>query len=412
LDIASVLVRRKRLILGMTVIVGLLVFAYAYLTRALPPTHPLNLLPDMYAPKVDVLLRSGSSDAGSMSSLLSQSGLGSVAGLLGGGSAGNGTSADLAQYLLDTDLIRDEIAEEFGFVERYGLDRNPRTSARGRVKSALEYEYDGAAGVLSISYRDTDKAFATDVVNRVAQILETQFRGITLRSVEDKRRDLEARLQGAEDDLQRAVQVLIDYSVAHGIVNIETQAEIAAEQTSIWRGELLQKQLELNNMIRAGRSQDDPLVQRLQDEAHGLQQLIRESEQGWQTFQAVTIPERQLPRVIAEYARLKNDVSFRQVVYTTIWQSYEQTRLDEKDQTSQFQVIRYAEVPELKSGPSRAKICIIATVSAFFLAVLLAFMAEYVDRARHDPEESHKLSEIRRSLLDWRSPRRSGPRMR
>jgi hypothetical protein len=40
----------------------------------------------------------------------------------------------------------------------------------------------------------------------------------------------------------------------------------------------------------------------------------------------------------------------------------------------------------------------IGAVAAFLLAVLMAFVVEYVDRARRDPEESRKLAEIRRSL--------------
>jgi len=43
-------------------------------------------------------------------------------------------------------------------------------------------------------------------------------------------------------------------------------------------------------------------------------------------------------------------------------------------------------VPDKKSGPSRGMICIVATLAAFFLAILVAFIAESIDKIRKDPE--------------------------
>lgn len=390
--------RRKWFIVLFTAAVALLAVGYSYLSKLLPTDSPLNKLPDFYLPKVEVLLQDASSSGGTLSSLLSQQGLGSIANLLGTSSGTAGQSAQRAQYLLDSDIIKDRIADEFGFVERFSLTKNPRTASRQMIDSALEYKYASGPGVLTISYKYTDKVFATEVLNRIVDILESEFRNITLARVLDKRQDLEYRMSGAENDMNVAKKALIDYSVRYGIVDITQQASSLAQQVSNLTALRTGKELERNNLLKGGRSKDDPLVIRLQNDIEGLESLLQEMRQGYQVYKPVGVPQDQLPRVASEYADLKFEVTLRQAVYTSLRQSLESVMLDEKDQTSLFQILQRAELPELKAGPSRAKICVIATISAFFLAVFLAFVGEYLDRVRRDPEESRKLAEIRQML--------------
>jgi len=40
----------------------------------------------------------------------------------------------------------------------------------------------------------------------------------------------------------------------------------------------------------------------------------------------------------------------------------------------------------MKSGPSRSMICIVATLAAFFVSILLAFASESISKIRSDPE--------------------------
>jgi hypothetical protein len=150
--------------------------------------------------------------------------------------------------------------------------------------------------------------------------------------------------------------------------------------------------------LSGGRSQQDPSVVRLQNDIDEIKRLLGEMQQGYRTYTPVMTPRDAMPRVASEYSGLKFEVTLRQAVYATLRQSQESVLLDEKDQSSRFQVLRRAEVPEQKAGPSRGKICLIGAIAAFFVAVFLAFIAEYLDRARHDPEESRKLAEIRRLM--------------
>ena len=56
-----------------------------------------------------------------------------------------------------------------------------------------------------------------------------------------------------------------------------------------------------------------------------------------------------------------------------------------------FQILEYAEIPDMKSGPSRGKLCIIVTFAAFFISVFLAFLLNAIENIKNDPEAMAKL---------------------
>ena len=43
-----------------------------------------------------------------------------------------------------------------------------------------------------------------------------------------------------------------------------------------------------------------------------------------------------------------------------------------------FQIYEKATIPEMKAGPSRAKLCIIAAAASFFFSILLPFIVDYL----------------------------------
>ena len=113
---------------------------------------------------------------------------------------------------------------------------------------------------------------------------------------------------------------------------------------------------------------------------------------------SVNIPQSQLPELSARFLNLTRDLQIVQAIYSGLRSQYESLKIEERDTSSRFQIIEHAEVPEIKSGPSRSRITIIVTMTVFFLSIFLSFVLEYFERVKNDPIESSKLSEIRRML--------------
>ena len=402
LDLVGVLARRWRLITGSTGAGALLIFGYAMLTLYLPTSSRWNLLPDIYRPEATVLLLER--DSSGLSALnLALEGAGSLGQLLGG-VAGGGSSAALAQELLAGRTIHDRIIDEFDFIARYGFTDHPRTRARAVAGKSLQYDFDLESAVLSITYEETDAEFAAEVLERVVELLEQRFHDLTMETVVLKKQHLEERLAVVGADRQAAQDRLVAFHQAYGIIDLQEQSLELAQLLADYKRELLSKEVEMQS-LRELLPAADPSVVQLQGQIDIVRQVLDELQTGFRSFSAQTIPQDELPSVAADYLNLRRDMEIQEQIYALLREQYELARIEETDPSRTFQVIEAVEVPEVKHWPSRTLVCVLGTMIAFLLSVLLAFFLEYLVRVRADPVEAAKLAAIREQLRRRRRDR-------
>jgi tyrosine-protein kinase Etk/Wzc len=392
LDLVSVIVRRRRMIVLSTLTAALLIVAYSIYTIKAGPGAPFNLLPDVYRPVVQVRLQD--SQGQSLSSFLSSSELGFLANLAGS-SSGSPSSADLAQQLLVGKTLLDELADEFGVAAMIEADTAPKAAARSYLEESFDTSFESTTGILTIGFAHTDREFATAVLNSALAKLEERFKKLTLSSVDEKKRILEQSIADYSEELGTVQKALIDFQKQYGIFSIELQTEYKLQAVAEVDSQILSKQSELRSLVETRRA-DDPELRRTRMELETLEErreILLTGASGGST--PLNIPQAQLPELSARYLNLTRDLQIVQAIYGGLRSQYEILKIEEKDTSSQFQVIEQAELPELKWKPSRSKITVIFTVTVFFLAVFFAFILEYFDRVARDPVESAKLEEIR-----------------
>ena len=395
LDLILVIAKRWKFIFFFTLIFMVLIVLFSVYTLKMPAASPYNPLPNIYRPEVKIRLQdTASSDT--LSSILQNSDLGIFAGLAGGTSS-NSQSADLAMALLEGKTLVDQLAEEFNFIEKYKLEIFPVSTAREIIIQAMKSEFEPSTGILTISYEDIDPKFATSILNRALDLLEERFKDLTMERVISKREFLSDRLLEVEQDLKAAQDRLIDFQRKHGIVNIEYQAEKQIEETAALNSQIVSLEMELQS-LRQYRRADDPQVLRLQQYLELNKQLLEMKKTGFSVFSSENIPATQFPEISAIYLNLTRDLAIHETVFSSLRQQLETTKLEEADDSKKFQIIERAEIPEMKYKPSRGKISIITSVSAFFLALFISFILEYSERVKADPVESQKLSAIKEHL--------------
>jgi uncharacterized protein involved in exopolysaccharide biosynthesis len=392
LDLVKVVAKRWKFIFGFTAGAAVIVVVLSVYTRVMPAESPWNPLPNVYSPEVKIRLEE--SQSGDISSLLNSSGLSSLAGLLGASLSKQSTNADLAEDILKGNTLVDRITREFDFAGRYKYEKFPLTSARKAFMSAVKVERDTGSGIITIKYTDIDKEFATRVVNRVVDLLEERFKGFTLQRISVKKAFLEESLAQARSDLDNAKDTVILFQTKNGIIDIPTQAEAMITQITVINTKITDKELELYS-LRQYRQENDPQIQIMKNEIAALRKLMDETQRGFSEFSSAFAPANKLPELSATYLALTRELTVQETIYTALRAQYESTKIEELDNSRLFQIIERAEVPEIKSGPSRGKISVIVTVSVFFLSVFITFVLEYLEKARQNPEQAEKLREIR-----------------
>lgn len=199
LDLVSVLLKRKWLIIGITGIAMTLVLIYAAVSLILPPET--SYLPNEYTPQAHMLINDSSSSGGGMSSLLSSSGLGSLASLAGIKAPSGSTFSALAIYLSQSNSFLDSVVDKFALIERYKIKKSPRATSRATLKKNLMVEFDDKAGVLSIKFTDIDPVFAQSIVNYAVEYLGNRFAEMDLDKNKLQKENFEDNIQNTYNEI-------------------------------------------------------------------------------------------------------------------------------------------------------------------------------------------------------------------
>lgn len=98
------------------------------------------------------------------------------------------------------------------------------------------------------------------------------------------------------------------------------------------------------------------------------------------------------PNVSIETARIQMELNAQQKVYEQLKTQYELLKVKMQSEQPVFQILERPEVPDMKSGPSRGKLCIIITFAAGFISVFMAFALNAWHNIKNDPEAQKKLN--------------------
>ena len=95
--------------------------------------------------------------------------------------------------------------------------------------------------------------------------------------------------------------------------------------------------------------------------------------------------------VVLEANLLKAELEAQTTVYSQLKTQLELLKIQMASDKPVFQIIESAEVPDLKSKPSRGMLCVIGTFAGFFISVFLAFLINAIKNIKNDPVAMEKL---------------------
>lgn len=98
------------------------------------------------------------------------------------------------------------------------------------------------------------------------------------------------------------------------------------------------------------------------------------------------------PNVSIETARIQMELNAQQKVYEQLKTQYELLKVKMQSEQPVFQILERPEIPDMKSKPSRGKLCIITTFAAIFMSIFAAFALNAWHNIKNDPEAQKKLN--------------------
>lgn len=366
-----------------------------------------SYLPNIYRPQVQILFQEEESG---LPGLLSGGGS-DLLSLMGGGLSGGSSKADLAELLLYRHSLLDTVIETKDIITVYELSDSdyPKQEARGALKEAITSDFNAADSTMKIGFEHYDPKFAEEVVLLLVELLEDQYKKLARDRSNEMVSFLDDSIIQAEMEMNEKLKEFTAFQRKHKIIEPLKQLEIKSAAIAVLENDIIAKRLKIEE-ISAYKGASDPQVKQAKNEIRQLERALQMQLEGKGVNSDYNIPISKLLEIGPEYNRLSQELNGLRELYINLRVQQQAKQLEMGNSSSTFQIIEKpafftglgpgeipSEMPQ-KAGPGRGKLCILFTFGVFFLAVLAAFILEFMEQVKEDPEEAEKLRAIRSQL--------------
>ncbi|HQL02054.1 MAG: Tyrosine-protein kinase etk [Synergistetes bacterium ADurb.Bin155] len=301
-------------------------------------------------------------------------------------------------------------------LDRFGPEGWRETTGHGKenLRKDIVKEYIGEAealedkdGTISLSVVYTDPVKAAAIANAYIEGLKWMADTFAVTGASQRRLYLEKELEKARASLNRAEADFQKYQQSTGVYMGEAQLTANIQNRINLRAQVAAREIQLNSLLAYATPQNPEAV-KLRNQIDALKAEIQRLEEQPDPGDPLN-PAGGMPAARFEYLEKYRDWKFQEVLYSTLLKFFETARLEEASHPVVIQVLDKADPPELRFKPKRKLMVILATMLGFFVAVFAAFAADFVRRAKQDPEQSAKLQEFSQALNLERFTRRRRP---
>ncbi len=371
LDMAIVLAKNKRLVLGLPLVMGLAAFAASY------------VLPNWYAATARILPPQQQSTSATM---LSQ--LGPLAGLAGA-SLGIKNPSDLYIGMLKSRTIADAVIQRFDLMKLY--DEDTLYDTRKELEKRVTIASSNRENIIAIEVEDKDPKRAASMANAYVEELNKLTETVAVTEAAQRRVFFEQQLVSAKEHLAEAEMVLRRTQESTGLIKLDDQGKAIIENVARLLGQVAVKEVQLTAMRSYATSMNPDLI-RVQQELAGLRdQLARVEKERTSKEGNIFVPTGKVPAAGLEYLRNLRDVKYHETIFELIAKQYELAKIDEAKEGSIVQFIDRAVEPDKKSRPRRILIASLTVLVSLFLAVAAVFVKEVLAGVRGDSNQTRRL---------------------
>ena len=375
LDLALVLVKRKKLIFWMTFGLAFLVAIYSLVT------------PKIYRAETRLLPPKSATLEGALLDTMVGGGSGALAALSGK------TPGDLYVGIVKGRTVMDKVIERFKLQEIYKQENLDRT--RDVLTDNLEAKSDLKTGIITIAVLDRDPVRAAEMANGFVDALKKVASGLAISEAAQKRLYYEEQLKDVQEKLMKSETALKDFQERTGFQEAESQTAAQVQTLAKLRAEIAAREVEMA-ALRNYATAENPEYKKVSSELAGLKQQLSKLEASRGSSMDPLNPEGGMPAVRLEYLRLLREVKFNEVLFGILTKQYEMAKLGEVKDAAVIQVIDEAVPPQVRFKPKRTLMVLLAAVLGFFLSIFAAFFLEFLENARRDPESAAKLEAFKR----------------
>jgi tyrosine-protein kinase Etk/Wzc len=379
LDLLIVLVRHKKLVIGMPIVTGVLALVVSLLMTPIF-TSTAKIMPPQQQ------------QSSGIAAMLGQ--LGGLAGAAGS-MAGIKNPNDLYVGLLESRTVADNLIKRFRLKERY--ETTTMDDTRSILNGISEIANSKTDGLISITVNEKDPKFAAELANAYVDELTKLTQTMALTESSLRRLFFEKQLKEVKDQLANAEIAMRNTQEKTGMIQPEAQVQAIIGNVAQLKGAIAAKEVELNAM-RTFATGQNPDLRRTQEELRGLQAQLSKLEKNKPSKEGdFMVPVGKIPEVGVEYVRSLRNVKYYETIFELLAKQFELAKIDEAKESSLIQLLDKAVPAERKSKPKRAFIVLIGLLVGGIGGIILAFVNDAYHYSRQNPENAKRWQQLIKS---------------
>jgi uncharacterized protein involved in exopolysaccharide biosynthesis len=381
LDLAVILLERKRFIIWFVLVAIVLAVVVAFI---LPVRYEAKvvLLPPAQNTSISSTLVGQMGNMGSLGSLAS----------LAGGTLGLKNPADMYVSFLTSRTVEDAVIQRFHLMSEYHAKRI--SDARKELERRTTVVAGNKDGLIRISLEDHDPNRAAELANGYVDEFRKLSASLAITEAARRRLFFEQQLQDAKDKLSQAEEAMTRTEQSTGVLQIDSQARSLIESAAALRAQVVAKQVQIEGM-RAFATDDNPSLILAKQQLAALQsQLDHLAGSKRDPGSDINLSKGRVTQAGMEYLRRYRDLKYEETVFQLLAKELEIAKLDEAREGSIVQVVDAAVPPDRKSSPHRSLIVLIAAVAAFIVATFWVWLRHRLVIAFELPENRQRVLTI------------------
>ncbi len=335
------------------------------------------ILKPQFVATATVLPQPGRAESGSLASLFS--------------SRGPGT---LNVGLLQSRSVQDDVIDRAGLLQLYRVTTKEAAREVLNAKSTFTETPDT---LVTLKVRDGNAQNAAKIANAYLDGLQSLNDAMGLQQSIQTARFFEDQLEDERQQLALAETQLANTQKQTGLVAPDAQTQLGLSAIANIRAEITNRQVALAALLQS-ETEQNPQVQTLHSQISQLQAQERHMEQGSGSPVGAALPAGQMPKNNLDFLRAQRDVKYHDTRVISLANQFAAARLNETFSRSTFQVVDRAVAPERKAWPPRKPF----VAGSLVLAALMGLVAVLVKlawrRIAAEPGHQAQLAQLHRAF--------------
>jgi uncharacterized protein involved in exopolysaccharide biosynthesis len=285
--------------------------------------------------------------------------------------------------VMQSRTFSEEVIRKFNLIPYFKLHnpdslRNMDDALKKLSSKVISMDIDTNSGLISIAAKTKNKQLSLDIVNHYLKRLDEYNRKQKVTQSKLNREFLEERVNETRAILDSLIAVNRSFQEKNKAIDLETQAKAMVDSYGALIAEKMKLDIELE-LAKASYGNSSPLLKELILKKDVLENQIRSLENSGKTPKPEYLLDiDKIPLISSQYAQIKMNLEIYKAVYEFLYPQYEAARLSELKDMPTLEILDQPRLAGRRDSPRRAIICIIATLVAFLMAIMIALIKEMV----------------------------------